>query len=262
MTANQLDFVVPDNSIQPKGSESPQQQALVAHTPMELLSLALSNGAAIDVIERLSALQERAMAKDAEVQFNEAMQSCQSEIGLIAPDLTNPQTNSKYASYKSVDKIVRPVYLRHGFSLSFDNGEHPRPEMVRMLCYVSHRAGHTRRYMMDLPADGKGAKGGGVMSATHATGAGNSYGRRYIVLNIFNIPVGVDNDGNGEEGSVDKDWLKEQLAEIGRCETEEGLKAAFRSAGKVALDVNDIESYRLLSKAKNARKKELAHAAN
>jgi hypothetical protein len=231
-----------------------QPQALVRNH-FDLLALAIQDKANIDVIERLSALQERAMDRDAEQQFNEAMCAAQGEIGLIAPDLTNPQTNSKYASFKAVDKIVRPVYLKHGFSLSFNNGDEPRPEMVRMICYVSHRAGHTRKYQMDMPADGKGAKGGAVMTATHATGAANSYGKRYIVLNIFNIPVGVDTDGN--EGQVEQSWLKTQLEEIGRCETEEGLLAAFRSAGREALAIQDIEAYRQLNKAKNSRKKEL-----
>jgi len=243
---------------QPSLIPEPEQPQALVRNHFDLLALAIQDKANIDVIERLSALQERAMARDAEIRFNEAMQACQGEIGPIAPDLTNPQTNSKYASFKAVDKIIRPVYLKHGFSLSFDNGDAPRPEMVRMLCYVSHRAGHSRKYQMDLPADGKGAKGGDVMTKTHATAAGNSYGRRYIILNIFNIPVGVDNDGNGEEGQVDKDWLTEQLAEISRCETEEGLMAAFKAAGRTALNVNDIEAYRQISKAKNARKKELA----
>jgi hypothetical protein len=48
-----------------------------------------------------------------------------------------------------------------------------------------------------MPADGKGAKGGDVMTKTHATGAALTYGRRYALLMAFNLVVGEpDNDGN------------------------------------------------------------------
>ena len=46
-----------------------------------------------------------------------------------------------------------------------------------------------------MPADGKGAKGGDVMTKTHATGSAMTYGQRYLVKMIFNIAVGADDDG-------------------------------------------------------------------
>ena len=46
--------------------------------------------------------------------------------------------------------------------------------------------------------NGKGAKGGDVMTRTHATGAALSYGMRYLLRMIFNVAVGEgDTDGNG-----------------------------------------------------------------
>src|SRR5262249_39252909 len=55
-----------------------------------------------------------------------------------------------------------------------------------------------------MPADGKGPKGGDVMSRTHATGSALSYARRYLLLMIFNISVGGDDDdGNRAGGQPD-----------------------------------------------------------
>ena len=66
-----------------------------------------------------------------------------------------------------------------------------------MLAYVSHVGGHTRRYEAAMPADGKGAKGGDVMTKTHAFGAATSYGMRYLLKMIFNVAIGeYDLDGN------------------------------------------------------------------
>jgi hypothetical protein len=197
-------------------------------SPLDLLSLALSRDAAIDVIERLSALQERAMDRDAEMQFNEAMNAVQMELGRVAPDLTNPQTHSRYASYAALDKKIRPIYTKHGFSLSFDSGDSPLPDTVRVLCFVSHKGGHTRKYTgPPMPADGKGAKGGEVMSKTHATGAAMSYGARYLLKYIFNISVGEeDTDGNEDSNGE----LAEQVEFLQNASTPEELKKLYAAA--------------------------------
>lgn len=161
----------------------------------------------IDKMERLIAMQERVQARDAEVAFNVAMNAAQGEMRPISADATNPQTKSQYATYAKLDAKLRPVYTKHGFSLSFDEGETDRPDYVRVVCFVSHVGGHTRIYHRDMPADGKGAKGGDVMTKTHAAGAAGSYGSRYLLKGIFNIAVGDDDsDGNAplEEMPADK----------------------------------------------------------
>lgn len=201
---------------------SPEPKAL---TEMDLLQVALQNNAAIDVIERIAALRDKSMARDAEQQFTEAMNLAQSELGRIAPDMENTQTKSKTASYAALDRVIRPIYTKHGFSLSFDSGDSPLPEMVRVFCYVSHRAGHTRKYQAPLmPADGKGAKGGDVMTKTHATGSAMSYGMRYLLKFIFNVAIGEDdNDGNldGE--------LRERIEFLKNCCTKAELGSLFKT---------------------------------
>lgn len=157
----------------------------------------------IDKMERLLQMQERVEAKTAETAFNNAMNEAQSEMRPIAANASNPQTRSRYATYDKLDRVLRPIYTQHGFSLSFDEGESPKPDHVRVLCYVSHREGHTRTYHRDMPADGKGAKGGDVMTKTHAAGAAGSYGARYLLKGIFNVAVGEDDDdGNAAGGYV------------------------------------------------------------
>lgn len=151
----------------------------------------------IDKLERLMAMHERMTARDSETAFNEAMTACQGEMRQIATDAVNPQTHSRYATFAQLDRYLRPIYTKHGFSLSFDEADSSKPEHVRVVCYVSHSRGHTRTYHRDMPADGKGAKGGDVMTKTHAAGAAGSYGARYLLKGIFNVAVGEhDNDGN------------------------------------------------------------------
>lgn len=211
---------------------APPTAALATQPPtaMDLLQIALSREGAIEVIKELAALRDRERDHDAEIQFNEAMNKAQSELGRIAPDLENPQTHSKYASYAALDKKLRPIYTRHGFSLSFDSAESKVPEMVQVVCYVSHKGGHTRTYHSPLmPADGKGAKGGDVMTKTHATGSAMSYGMRYLLKYIFNVAIGQeDDDGNlGTNGE-----LVEQLEWIASARNTDELKSLYKAAYK------------------------------
>lgn len=181
---------------------------------MEAISRAASDPSIeIDKFERLMSMYERIEGKRAEQAYNAAMSEAQAEMGRVSADATNPQTRSKYASYHKLDKALRPVYTRHGFSLSFDTGEAPGPEVVRVVCHVSHSGGHTRTHHVDMPADGKGAKGGDVMTKTHAAGSAMSYGMRYLLKLIFNVAVGEDDD-DGNRASAGPTISDEQVAEI------------------------------------------------
>ena len=166
----------------------------------------------IDKLRQLMELRDRTEARQAERDFAAAMTSAQSEMGRIRTDANNPQTRSKYATYAAVDREIRPVYTRHGFSLSFDTEEGAAADHVRVVCYVQAH-GHTRRYHIDMPSDGKGAKGGDVMTKTHAAGSAVSYGRRYLAMMIFNLAIGEDDDGNAADDTGET-INQAQLAEL------------------------------------------------
>lgn len=151
----------------------------------------------IDKLERLMQMQERALARQSEQAFNDAMNRAQSHMGRIATNKKNNQTGSRYADYAALDRELRPLYTQEGFSLSFGTAPGAPEGEARIVCHVSHCGGHTRTYQVDMPVDGKGAKGNDVMTKTHAMGAGMSYGMRYLLKMIFNVAIGEDdNDGN------------------------------------------------------------------
>src|SRR5262245_66125437 len=68
--------------------------------------------------------------------------------------------------------------------------------MIRLVATLRHNKGYSKSYHLDQPADGKGAKGGDVMTRTHATGSALTYGQRNLTKMIFNIAVSKDDDGN------------------------------------------------------------------
>jgi hypothetical protein len=219
-------------------------------TFMDLLSLALHNNAAIDVVERLAALQEKQMAREAEIEFNEALHRVQEQIKRVAPDLYNEQTRSKWASYAAIDRKIRPIYSAEGFALSFSHGDSPKPDHIRVIGRLSLR-GHKEFYQIDMPVDTKGPKGSDVMTLTHATGASDSYAKRYLVKDIFNIAIGDDDaDGNinGE--------LTEQIEWLQNARNQEELKKLF--AGAYEKFETNPAALRALVAAKNEKKKEFS----
>lgn len=234
-----------------KGVIEPEQALeRVASTPMDLLSVALKNNAAIDVIERLAALQEKALARDAEIDFNDALNRIQEQIKRIAPDLVGNKSN-KYATYAAIDRVIRPIYAAEGMSLSFTHADCPKADYIRVICRCALR-GHKEFYQVDWPVDTKGPKGEPVMTATQATGASDSYAKRYLVKDIFNIAIGeLDNDGadasNGE--------LVEQLEWIANAKDLDELKKLYTNAYKM---FESAGARKAIIAAKDARRQELS----
>ena len=129
------------------------------------------------------------------VAFYRAMVKVQAEIPVIYRDMKNNQTHSQYASYENIVKITKEIYTKQGFSISFSEGDTPRENHIRINATVMHEGGHSVNHFADIPLDVAGIKGTTNKTAVHAKGSSFSYGRRYLLCMIFNIPTGDDDDG-------------------------------------------------------------------
>ena len=242
--------------LEPQAVAVSQDAASLIH----VISRAASDPAVdVDKLERLMAMHERITEREAEKAFNAAMSACQADVRQVAPDADNTQTRSKYATYAKLDSVLRPIYTKHGFSLSFGEDQCDKPETVRVTCIVAHVGGYSRKYHRDMPADGKGAKGGDVMTKTHAAGAAGSYGARYLLKGIFNVAIGeYDDDGNGASRGMDEGAVADYLAAIDGAASEDELKKVYSSSYKAAESAKDKGAMRLFIQHKDARKKALA----
>jgi len=242
-----------------------EQRALAMSAEASALIQVISKAASdptVDVnkLERLMEMHERITAREAQKAYTQAMAACQAEIRQVAPDADNPQTRSKYATYAKLDSVLRPIYTKHGFALEFGEQDSPKAEHVRVTCDVSHIGGHTKTYHRDMPADGKGAKGGDVMTKTHAAGAAGSYGARYLLKGIFNVAIGeYDNDGNGGNGGggLSDEVRVMHIKALDEAPDTETLKDFYKTAYRAAEAVGDTGSLRLFEQHKDARKKAL-----
>jgi len=207
---------------------------------LQVIERAASNPHAdIDKMERMMQLYERVVAREAEAAFNAALADCQKEIRMVPADADNPQTHSKYATYAKLDRFLRPIYSARDISISYDTDASPKEDHIRILAYVS-RGGHTRTYKVDMPADGKGAKGGDVMTKTHAAGAAMSYGMRYLLKCIFNVAVGEEDvDGNTHAGMPDAEYA-EWVKKIEATTTKAAAKEVWAEAVKAIKAYEDV----------------------
>jgi hypothetical protein len=221
-------------------------------TPMAMIDRALTSGATPETLGKLMDLQERWEANQAKKTFDEAMQKAQSEMRPVLMNANNSQTNSRYATYEALDSAIRPIYTRHGFTLSFNMGDCPLEGHVRIVCEVAC-GGHSTFPHIDMPADGKGAKGGDVMTKTHATGSAVTYGRRYLLGMIFNITLTKDNDGNSMNSNPDMALAitPDQFIELRDLLEESGSNEADMLA-YVKADKTEDMNLGQYAKAKNA----------
>lgn len=170
----------------------------------------------IDKMERLYAMHERMVARQAEAEFNEAMAAAQAEIKPVIKNKYNEQTKSRYSNLEAVSNAIDPIIHRHGFSLSYGTDVCPIADHYRITCKVA-RGGHSEMRFADVPADTVGIKGTANKTATHGFGSTASYGRRYLKLMIFDVATTDDDDGGRAGGMDDYEMIgPDQCAELRR----------------------------------------------
>lgn len=206
-----------DQTAQQEIATVEQRQPAPADSTAALLSVierAAANPAVdIDKMERLLAMQERVLTRNAEMEYSAAMADAQSELGPIVRDAYNKQTGSSYAKLEAIAKAALPIINKHGFSLSFDTEDCPKEDHYRMVCRVRHSGGHSERHQADIPADIAGMKGTPNKTKTHAFGSTMSYGQRYMTILAFNLTF-TDDDGNA--AGAGETITPDQVKELGR----------------------------------------------
>ena len=162
----------------------------------------------IGKMKELLAMRDTEQQRVARQAFATAMVECQD--GML-PIKKNMQADRfKYASLEALDDAMRPIYSKAGFALSY-NSEPIEGSTNRfvIMCDVLHRMGAERRYSIPITVSTTGPKGGAVMTQTQGEGAAVSFGRRYLLLMIFNIITSEDDKavhGNGGPVSDEQLW--------------------------------------------------------
>lgn len=193
--------------------------------------------------EALLRMQREIIADEAKNDFNEALAVVQAEMEPVVRDTDNKQTKSRYAKLETIDAAIRPIYTKHGFSLTFDTLRHDGPE-IRMTCDVS-RGRHSRTYHLDAMPDMAGAQGVVNKTQMHGVASAVTYLRRYLTTMIFNVVLtNEDDDGNvggGRRNSGVIDNIVDAAINLNRQQQPNNAQQEKRAAtwidgAKAALD--------------------------
>lgn len=227
------------NAITAPQHASPAVQATSA---VDMVNALLEGGATPEIIREFVALQQNVERfawereeRQARIDFDDALNRVQSKISTVLA--TRQSDKGKYANYADLDNVARPLYTTEGFSLSYGEADCPTAGKTRFVAYL-RRGGITREYFKDMTASTKGPKGNDVLTPIHAEASADSYAKRYLLKDIFNMSTAIsldDDDGNGGMPN----WLPDHLIGIDEAEEVDTLKERFQSAYKVAQSSGD-----------------------
>jgi hypothetical protein len=149
-----------------------------------------------EALLRMQMEVERDQARKA---FNRAMAACQAEMEPVIRTAQNKHLGNKYAKLETIDRQMRPIYTRHGFSMRFGSAPSPREGDMRITCTVAHEAGFYEENYLDAPVALTGSQGGRMaVTPVQAVGSNITYLRRYLSTMCFNMVLADDDDDDGE----------------------------------------------------------------
>lgn len=165
-----------------------------------------------DKLERMLAMYERIMARNAEMAFNAAFAEMQSEMPVITENgqiKVGHEVRSKYALFEDINDTVKPILKAHGFAITFKTKT--AESGITVTAILMHKDGHREDTEMTLQADTSGSK-----NAVQGVGSSVSYAKRYGLTALLNITTrGEDDDGRaGGAKAITEDQVMELQATI------------------------------------------------
>src|SRR5215471_8513597 len=176
--------------------------------------VALDPSTGVEKLDSVMAMHERLKAKEAELAFNGAKGRILKKLAGIKivknrpvlSDIDNGKQRGiveafRYAPLEEIDKQLRPLLAEEQMDLSYS--DEPCEGGILIRGRLKHLpGGHYEDSFMPAPPDTTGGK-----SNVQAVGSTNSFLRRYVACNIFNIVV-VRDDDDGVGGTIDEAQTK------------------------------------------------------
>jgi hypothetical protein len=225
------------------------------NSPMAMLAMAVRQGADVDKIEKLMALQERHEANEARKAFVAALAEFKAEPLTINKDKHVSFTTQKgttaydHATLGNICNIIGAALARHGLSYRWATSQEGK---IKVTCTLMHNMGHQESVSLEAGADESGGK-----NSIQAVGSTVSYLQRYTLLAICGCATSdQDDDGRGSGdagGSMPLEVLNAHLEKIDTAASKKELQSAYLPALCEASELRDQKAQDMLNEAKNSR---------
>jgi len=225
-------------------------------TPVDLLRIAVSQGADIDKLEKLMALQERWEKNEARKAFVQAMNKFKANPPTITKnhDVSFGETHYRHATLDHVcDEVTKglsAVGITHAWKVTQD-----KESFITVICVLTHELGHSEETQLIGAPDKSGSK-----NSIQAIGSTVTYLQRYTLLAACGLASKNDDDAQSGQSVVDPAKLEEYCRQLTEVDTLADLKAVFKRAYEEAQALNDRSAMASYIQAKDKRKREIEHA--
>lgn len=233
-----------------------QQPAAVSTqqvTPMDMLNLAVQQGADLDRLEKLMALQERWEANEARKAYVVALSDFKVMGMIIEKDkhvsfqTQKGKTEYNHATLGNICNVIGAALGQHG--LSFRWATEQGDGRIKVTCTLMHSMGHSESVSLEAYADESGGK-----NSIQAIGSAVSYLQRYTLLAITGTATQEqDDDSRGfRVGDVmDESELYDFISAIDAATTSKDIQKYYLPALMKASELKDQEAQDRLNVAKN-----------
>lgn len=246
--------LIVDGKVQPQNGTALQ---VSAPTPMDLLQIAMTQGADIDKLAKLMELQERWDANAARKAFTQALANFKAHPPKLTKNKevdftgkTGIRTHYWHATLDNIADTIGQELSKHG--LSFRWSVEQKENRIHVSCVLQHCLGHTESVTMNGPPDETGNK-----NAVQQVGSTVTYLQRYTLLAATGMAT-ADQDDDAQLAGMAEEWLSEKVEWFQSARDSTELQKLFAEAYREVKKINDHKSMSALIDAKDARKKELA----
>ena len=223
-------------------------------TPMQMLQVAVQQGADVEKMAQLMALSERWEANEARKAFVVALNAFKAD----APRIVKTREVSfgagkaayKHALAGVASEVIGQALAKVGISHRWDVAQSDGGK-IKVTCILTHAQGHAERVSMEATADTSGSK-----NSIQAIGSAVSYLQRYTLLASTGlVPKDADDDGAGGGTTHAMDAkARDEFAFAIDAETDKRkLEALWQRIAAECTKAGDVEAYAEL-KALVARK--------
>lgn len=228
-------------------------------TPMQMLNLAVQQGADLDKMQKLMDLQERWEANEARKAFVVALNAFKADAPRIVKtkevSFGAGKTAYKHALAGVASEVIGEALAKVGISHRWDVLQ-AEGGKIKVTCILTHALGHSERVAMEATADTSGSK-----NSIQAIGSTVSYLQRYTLFAATGlVPKDADDDGagGGTVHAMTPAMRTDFEARIEFAEDKKALEALWQQIATECTKAGDVEAYAELKAEVSKKLKALA----
>ena len=225
-----------------------QEPRALAITPMQMLQIAVEQGADLDKLQKLMDLQERWEANEARKAYVAAINAFKVKPPTVKKNrhVRFGETEYDHATLDKVCEAIGPALSEHGLSHRWETTQ-TEAGLIRVTCVLTHELGHSERVSLQAGADQSGKK-----NSIQAIGSTVSYLQRYTLLAATGLATEDMDDDGGRTDFITAEQKAELIAL--QQETKADTAKFLAYLGVDSLDTLPVKHFMRAKQALEAKK--------